>query len=417
MILIPRKRLDIDWTDLFYGLGSCLWPPCRQQIQARLDAAWSSRSSFENQASLVCLSVRSGFDALLHTLNFPMGSEILVSAMTIRGMTQVIEAHHLSPVPVDLEIEQLTVGAASLAQCVTPRTKAILVAHLFGSRMPMEPILQFARAHHLLVFEDCAQAYGGAGYGGHPQSDVSLFSFGPIKTATALAGGILNFRDRALRDAVSQHQNQWPIQSRLQFGLRIGKYMLLVLLSQRWVYSLFVAGCHCFKANHDRVVASSVRGFPGDRLLMQIRQRPSTPLLVLLTRRLRQFDQCQIADRQALAEKAIALMPGLRRPGDRALHHTHWVFPILHEQPEQLMMYLWQQGFDATQGGSSLYVVPPPPTHPDMRAVAAEQAFQQLLYLPIYVGVSPQEIARLAQAVKAFDSTRSRGRQAPMISR
>ncbi|MEO1127022.1 MAG: cell wall biogenesis protein, partial [Cyanobacteria bacterium J06639_16] len=74
--MIPRKRLDIGWTDLLYGIKHCLWPQSRKAIETRLEQLWS-----EKDASLVCLSVRSGFDALLHTLNFPAGTEILVSAV------------------------------------------------------------------------------------------------------------------------------------------------------------------------------------------------------------------------------------------------------------------------------------------------------------------------------------------------
>ncbi|MEO0534212.1 MAG: DegT/DnrJ/EryC1/StrS family aminotransferase [Cyanobacteria bacterium P01_A01_bin.123] len=390
--MIPRKRLDIGWTDLLYGIKHCLWPQSRKAIETRLEQLWS-----EKDASLVCLSVRSGFDALLHTLNFPAGTEILVSAVTIRGMIRVIEAHGLVPIPIDLDFTRLEVRPESMAKGITTRTRAILVAHLFGSRMPMEPILRFAQAHSLVVMEDCAQAYVGDRYHGHPQSDISLFSFGPIKTATALAGGFLCFRDPSLRNAVRRYQDQWPISNRLLFLVRICKYAVLVLLSYRVTYSIFIAVCRLLNVNHDQIIASSVRGFSGDRFFAKIRQRPSSAVLALLERRLRRFDQAKISERKALAEQAIALMPSLRRPGDRACEHTYWVFPILHEHPEQLMAYVWEQGFDATQGGSSLYVIPPPVARPEMRAVEAEQVFEQLLYLPIYVGVSVHDLEKLAK--------------------
>ena len=96
-----------------------------------MEAAWDAR------ASLACLSVRSGFDALLGALALPRGSEVLMSAVNIADMARIIEAHGLTPVPVDLDMQTLTVSMASLARAATPCTRAVLVAHLFGSRMPM----------------------------------------------------------------------------------------------------------------------------------------------------------------------------------------------------------------------------------------------------------------------------------------
>ena len=397
--MIPRKRLDITWKDLLFGMGCCLKLENRQSIELKLQQVCP-----EGAASLVCLSVRSGFDALLQTLNFEPGTEILVSAITIRGMTRIIEAHGLIPVPVDLDFEKLVIRSESMAKAVTARTKAILVAHLFGSRMPMEPILHFAQAHNLLVIEDCAQAYADKAYWGHPQSDVSLFSFGPIKTATALAGGILRFRDPALCHSVRLCQDRWPIQSRLRFLARMGKYSLLMVLSYRATYSIFVGLCSVFKQNHDRLISNSVRGFPGEDFLARIRQRPSSPLLALLERRLRRFDPDRIAQRVRLAEQLIKLTPSLRRAGSQAFEHTHWVFPVLCDCPEQLMHYLWSKDFDATQGGSSLSVVEPPANRPELNPVAAQQAFRQLLYLPVYVGISSQDVEQLARVLNEYDS-------------
>ncbi len=398
--MIPRKRLDIAWTDLLFGIGSCLTPENRRVVEQRLEHLWP-----EGTVALTCLSVRSGFDALLQTLALEPGTEILVSAITIRDMTRIIEAHGLVPVPIDLNMAKLEVQPESMAKAVTPQTKAILVAHLFGSRMPMEPILRFAHTHNLLVIEDCAQAYAGNDYWGHPQSDVRLFSFGPIKTATALAAGILHFRDAALGNAVRHCQEQWPVQRRLHFLTRLCKYAVLLLLSYPASYSLLIGVCSLLKQNHDQMISRSVRGFPGDDLFRQIRQRPSSALLGLLERRLRRFNPERIAQRVALAEQLIRLTPTLKHPGRNASAHTHWVVPILCERPEDLMHYLWRKGFDATQGGSSLSVVAPPMDRPELAPTEANQAFQQLLYLPIYVGLSAQQIEQLASALNQYDRT------------
>src|SRR5688572_26031806 len=150
--MIPRKRLDIGWSDLLFGMIRCWAPGDRTAVRERIERAWSSEG--EN-AGLACLSVRSGFDALLAVLAFPPGSEILMSALTIRDMTRIVLEHGLVPVPVDVETRTLAVQPEALARAVSPKTRAIVVAHLFGSRMPMEPVVRFAREHGLLLIEDC----------------------------------------------------------------------------------------------------------------------------------------------------------------------------------------------------------------------------------------------------------------------
>ncbi len=396
--MIPRKRLDIGWRDVLYGIGSCLFAD-PETSERRLRRAWPG-----GDAALACLSVRSGFDALLSVLDFPAGSEILVSAVTIRDMTRIIEAHGLVPVPIDLDVQRLAVRPESMARAVTPRTRAILVAHLFGSRMPMEPVLDFAREHGLVVFEDCAQAYAGPEDLCPPRADVSMFSFGTIKTATALGGGIFCFRDPQILDAVRRHQSQWPIRSRGHFLSRLLKYSLLMLLSNHPIYTLFIGFCRMLRIDHDRLIGERVRGFPGEDLLRQIRHRPSSALLSLLERRVREFDRGTIERRTAAARLAIEGMPSVRRPGDQAPDHTHWVFPILHEKPEQLQRALWEKGFDATKGATSLHVVEPPADRPEIEPVEARQACEQLLYLPVYAGLSTRCIERLAAAVRAFEA-------------
>ena len=390
--MIPRKRLDIGWSDLLYGLFRCLWPGDRAEVRDRIERFWSSEG-----ASLACLSVRSGFDALLHVLDLPPGSEVLMSALTIRDMTRIVEENGLVPVPVDLDARTLAVRPESLARAVTPKTRAIVVAHLFGSRMPMEPVVRFARENHLFVIEDCAQAYTGDEYRGHPESDVSLFSFGPIKTATALAGGMLRFRDRSLGDRVRSWQSRWPVQSRWKFTTRLAKYSFLKLLSYPSVFTLFAWGCKAVGASHDAVISGSVRGFAGPGFFDKIRQRPSAPLLRLLERRFRNFDRSGIAERTRRARQTIDLFPDLERPGDEAAFHTYWVFPVLDDDPERLIHHLWARGIDATRGASSLCVVAPPEDRPETDPAEALAMFARLLYVPVDAGLARRDAERPAR--------------------
>jgi perosamine synthetase len=397
--MIPRKKLDIGWSDLLFGVKSCVLQGNHQDVEQRIAAVWSPDSHVA-----VSLSVRSGFDALLQALALPVGSEVLVSAITIRDMTRIIEQHGLIPVPVDLNMETLAVDMDCLERAVTPKTRAVLVAHLFGSRMPMEPLIRFARQHGLFVIEDCAQAYVGAAYTGHPQSDVRMFSFGPIKTNTALGGGILCFKDPSVCDKVNAVQSRYPLQPRRQFLQRLGKYALLKLLNYTLPFTILVVLCRLFGTNHDSLISKAVRGFAGTNLFTKIRQQPSYPLLALLERRLKNFDSSALEARIKVAQAAINLLPTVQQPGVRATYHSHWVFPIYAHSPERLMQHLWRAGFDATRHGSSLCVVDPPADRPTERPTEAISSLQHILYLPIYRGVSPRRLKRLAQVIAEFDT-------------
>ncbi|HBL29224.1 MAG TPA: aminotransferase DegT [Acidobacteria bacterium] len=392
--MIPRKRLDIGWIDVAHGIAASLAPPRREAVETVLREVAPG-----GDHRLACLSVRSGFDALLTVLDYPPGSEVLVSAITIRDMVRIVEAHGLVPVPVDLDPRSLQVRPESLQRAIGPRSRAVLVAHLFGSRMPLEPVLDVARAHGLFVVEDGAQAFASLDALAPPQADVSLWSFGPIKTTTALAGGLLCFRDPRLLEQVRRHQDGWPERSRWSFLFRLLKYSVLMALTWPPLYTLFVALCRLAGKSHDAVISANTRGFPGDGFLQQIRHRPSTPLLALLARRLQRFDPAAIAARTAAAEQAMAAMPFLERPGDRAARHTHWVFPILNENPVALVNTLWKQGFDATRGASSLHVVGPPADRPELAPVEAERTMERLLYLPVYPEVPQRTAGRLATAL------------------
>lgn len=396
--MLPRKKLDIGWTDLSYGLAACLLRKDRKAAQARLEKLWSSEAN-----ALAALSVRSGFDLVLQCLALPRGSEVLVSAITIRDMVAILERHGLRAVPVDVDPETCSLRCDLLERALTPRSKAILVAHLFGSRMGMEDVLEIAQRHKLYVFEDCAQAYAADGYRGHPRSDVAMFSFGPIKTATALGGAMFSFRDSRLCRSVKKLQGQYPVQSRGFFFRRILKYSLLKALSYRPPYSIFAAACRLLRTTHDRVISGAVRGFAGGDLLRKIRYQPSYALLALLERRFRLYRPEHLEPRVNAARLASSYLPGVFIAGRHARDHSHWVFPIQSKQPDRLVQYLWREGFDATRGASSLYAVPAAGgSRTD--ATEARRVIDHVVYLPVDSGAGVADLRRLAAAVLRFEA-------------
>lgn len=391
-----RKRLDIGWRDLALGLLGTALPMRRFHVQTRLEEAFGGSANV-----LACLSVRSGLDLLLATLRLPERSEVLMSAMTIPDMARIVEHHGLTPVPVDLDPFTLGPSAESLQRALSPSSRAIVVAHLCGGRVPMEPILAVAHQHGLVVIEDCAQAFSGRGYTGDPSADVSMFSFGPIKTATALGGALMRVRDRDLLERLRARHAQYPLQPRRQFAARVLKYAVLKGLSGPTAYGLLLRLWQALGRDYDRLVNGSVRGFPGPGFFCRIRQQPCAALMALLDRRLRTYDPGRLERRAAQGVLLARLLePKVPCPGRRAAPHNSWVFPILVENPAEVIAALRESRFDATQG-HSMCVVAPPPDRGHRAASRAAWILSKIVYLPLYPEIPDSALARMAEVVLA----------------
>jgi len=389
-----RKRIDISWSDLAAGCSS-LFIRGTPELAAAIENDW-------HPDTLACLSVRTALDLALQALELPSGSEVLVSAITIPDMVAVIQDHGLVPVPVDLCPADLSVDLDSLATAITDRTRLVLVAHLFGSTMPMQPVIDLAERHRLLIFEDCAQAFSGEAFKGHPSSDFVAFSFGPIKTATALGGALAVVRDSQTLSRMRDIQATYPVQSRLRFGKRIVRYAILKALGAWPCFRVLALICRVFGQSIDHVVGSSAKNFPPGRLVADLRHQPSPPLLALLRRRLSRFEPKRL---EARAERGRRLQRQLS-PTIRcvaAADSTHWVFAVRSRQPGTLVDSLRAAGFDATTK-SSLRVLSTVGAGAT-GALVAESLLPDLVFVPAYPKMPLRELDRMAGVINNTENS------------
>ena len=144
--------------------------------------------------------VASGTDALhlaLRACGVGVGDEVITVAHTAVASIVAIEQCGALPVLVDEDESTFTLAPDALAGALTPHTKAIVPVHLYGQPADMAAILAFARAHKLLVIEDCAQAHGAACRWGSETAwrkvgvlgDAAAFSFYPTKNLGAIGDG------------------------------------------------------------------------------------------------------------------------------------------------------------------------------------------------------------------------------------
>lgn len=389
-----RKRIDIGWSDLAAAIAS-LARPRSAEVAAALEDAWDTNT-------VACLSVRSGLDLVLQALKLPAGSEVLVSAITIPDMVTILQEHGLVPVPIDLCPRDLSVDLDSLATAITDRTRMILVAHLFGSVMPMQPVIDLAQEQGLLVFEDCAQAFCGNQYKGDPASDFVAFSFGPIKTATALGGGLVSVQDDAVLMRMRQAQADYPVQSRFDFAKRIVRYSLLKLLGTRICFRLLALACRVFGQDLDQVVGASAKNFRSGQLVARLRRQPATALLRLLLRRLQRFDVASLDARAACGRQLVALLGSDIDCVGVAHDSTHWVLAVRSSRPRALVNSLQAHGFDGTVRSSLRVLTMVGARSPS--APAAEALLPELVFVPAYPGMPQHELERVAKVIQRTET-------------
>ena len=197
----PRKRLDITWRDLFAASWSCA---INRGRNTPLDRHFGPSPPLPR--ALPTLSVRSGLHLLLQSVNWPVGSEVLMSAMTIPDMARIVRHHGYVPIPIDLDIDTAAPTIDALERATTTATRGLVVAHLFGGRIPLDDIWSFANRRRIDVLEDCAQAFIGPNWPGTEGCLASFFSFGTIKTATACGGGVVIIRDQQLFDDIKTNK-------------------------------------------------------------------------------------------------------------------------------------------------------------------------------------------------------------------
>lgn len=132
-------------------------------------------------------------DAAVAALDLEPGSEVILPSFTIISCAAAIVRAGLVPVAVDSDAATWNIDPTLIEAAVTPRTKAIMVVHIYGLPCDMDPILAIARHHGLKVIEDAAEMHGQT-YRGKPCGsfgDVSIFSFYPNKHITTGEGGMI----------------------------------------------------------------------------------------------------------------------------------------------------------------------------------------------------------------------------------
>ncbi|MDX2004286.1 MAG: DegT/DnrJ/EryC1/StrS family aminotransferase [Meiothermus sp.] len=147
------------------------------------------------------VGLNSGTDALfigLRAMGVGEGDEVITTPFTFFATAEAISLIGATPVFVDVDPATFNLDPELIEAAITPRTKAIIPVHLYGSPANMGRIMEIAQKHGLKVLEDCAQSFGATYQGQHTGTigEVGAFSFFPSKNLGAYGdGGLMTTGD------------------------------------------------------------------------------------------------------------------------------------------------------------------------------------------------------------------------------
>jgi perosamine synthetase len=186
-----------------------------------LDSKWVTQGPFTKQFEQLFAArhqvkhalATTSCTAALHlstlALGLQPGDEVVVPALTWVTSAHAAEYVGAKVVFADIEADTFNLDPQAFAAAITPRTRAVVVVHLFGLAARMDEILDVARKHNVAVIEDAACAVGTT-YAGRPIGsfgDLGCFSFHPRKVITTGEGGMVTTGDDDLAKRVGSLRN------------------------------------------------------------------------------------------------------------------------------------------------------------------------------------------------------------------
>lgn len=251
-----------------------------------IDTAWiSSEGPFIQQfehhfakrinrkhAIAVC-NGSAAIDAAVAALEIGPGDEVIMPAFTIISCAASVFRAGAVPILVDSDNRTWNMDIGEIEAKITPRTKAIMVVHIYGLPADMEPVLEITRRYNLALIEDAAEMHGQT-YNGEPCGsfgDISTFSFYPNKHITTGEGGMivtnsdrLADRCRSLRNLCFQPEKRF-VHEELGWNFRMTNLQAALGVAQLERLDLFVEK----KRRMGAYYTDALQDIPGIQLPLQ----------------------------------------------------------------------------------------------------------------------------------------------------
>jgi dTDP-4-amino-4,6-dideoxygalactose transaminase len=367
-LLDPVPQLDL--TAQYAAIGAEIRTAVERVLASQQFILGSEGAALEQEIAQLCgvahgVGVASGTDALILALRacgVQAGDEVVIPPFTFVATGSAISALGAKPIFADIRPDTYNIDPSDLARRATIKTKAIIAVHLYGLACDMDPIVNFARAHNLRVIEDNAQSIG-AGYKGRRTGslgDAACLSFYPTKNLGAYG------------DAGMAVTNSNELATRLRTLRNHGQSAKYVSSEPGWNSRL------------DEIQAAILR--------VKLRHLPEW-------QRARQ-------GHAAAYTKLLLGIPGVMPPLiPEGYEHVFHQYTIRVERRDALMKFLSERKI-----GCSVYYPVPLHLQPLYASLGhkagdfphAERAAQEVLSLPMFPELRPEQVTRVAEAVAEF---------------
>ncbi|HSV26656.1 MAG TPA: DegT/DnrJ/EryC1/StrS family aminotransferase [Sedimentisphaerales bacterium] len=207
---VPLLDLKAQYAQIKDEVEPAILEVCRSQVCV----GGPRLAEFETAIAAYCgcrhaIGVSSGTDALLlalMALGAGAGDEVIVPAFTFGATAEVVARVCATPVFVDVDPDTFNVTADLIAAKITPKTRGIIVVHLFGQMVDMSSVMNLARRKGIFVIEDACQSIGASQGGTKCGSfgEYGCFSFYPTKNLGCFGDGGLVTTNNADSDATAR---------------------------------------------------------------------------------------------------------------------------------------------------------------------------------------------------------------------
>ncbi len=305
-------------------------------------------------------------DVAVSLLDLKEGDEVIMPSFTIISPAQSVVRAGGIPVLVDSDPVTWQMNVNLIEEKISPKTKAIIVVHIYGHPADMDPLMAIARRHGLTVIEDAAEVHG-AEYKGRRcggLADISTFSFYANKLITTGEGGMvlvrtmdLSEKARALRNLCFNNKKRF-YHEKLGYNFRLTNIQAALGVSQIYRIEEIV--------NRKRAIASAYTSLLGDIPGISLPVEESWAKNVFWVYGI-VLDEETGLDSELMAERLM-----------KSSIETRPFFLGMHEQPVFRKMGLFR--------GQSFPV--------------AERLARQGLYIPSGLSISDRQIEEVAAAVR-----------------
>lgn len=168
------------------------------------------RNSFQAKYAVAMNSGTSALHVAVKALDLKKGDEVITTPYSFIASGNCLLYEGVKPVFVDIDPNTLNMDTSLIEKAITPKTKAILVVHIFGQPCKMDDILSLAEKYKLYIIEDACEAIGAKWNDQYVGliGDVGVFAFYPNKQITTGEGGMLITNNEKIYKLASSLRNQ-----------------------------------------------------------------------------------------------------------------------------------------------------------------------------------------------------------------